>query len=776
MKNKLKISKYLIINLITIVFFLLLPYYIFNGKPYLGGDDTRLLYSYPYEYLKNTSGFFAWANLSTLGINASGNYLFPFLIMWMMLKTITNNTLVLNYLAFSLPIIIGFKYFQKFIKELFMLENKYSLEIYLGTLFFILSPIIIFDQLFIFLTTIWLLALIPSVGYYYIKYLKTSNFKYIYISMVICILLSISLLSVPWILGLALPISIGLLFVAFLYKKKDIFLFLKRSIIFLFFIILSQSFWLLGFLAPYLLKDTNSYAEKFISKGFLDTFSPTVLSTATGSIIYPLLNLFHRQIAFDFAWKLKDVFVNFYDKTFFLNLGFILIIISGAVNYKKYLDKTNRKIYILLFISFIFSLYFFTVNIGPLKDLFLFFGRIPGFVMFRNFYDKFAPGYVIIYSVLISVSLIILRKKFGGRSKYLLVAILILIIFNALPIKETVNSPLWSTQSIYKTVDIPNEYMDFMNQINKKISSTNTILSIPFGVSLYTVIKENGSNNSYVGVSPVKILSGVNDISGTMSFNFTDQIYTIDNIIIKRDYSNLNSILYQHNINYVLVTKNIPKEVLDSYVFSPLSLKVQDSKFIQSITSKKLLTSENGNYVLYATKEQNSLIKSQNLYFQKINPVKYVIYIRNLKTPQKLEFNDSFHGDWKLYLQNNPNLAFCRAIVNITNGNNSECKSQFSFFDPSELSFTLLKPIFDNTHSTVGGYYNSWRIDPKIVKNNFNKSYYTVNKDGSLNIELILYFNEQLYFYYGIAITALVLLLSSIYLLYKSIKKYENKT
>ena len=75
-------------------------------------------------------------------------------------------------------------------------------------------------------------------------------------------------------------------------------------------------FLFLGFMIPYIIRDDNSYAQKFLSKGFLDTFSPTVTATATGNILYPLLNLFHRQIPFDFGWKLTNEFRNLFECTF----------------------------------------------------------------------------------------------------------------------------------------------------------------------------------------------------------------------------------------------------------------------------------------------------------------------------------------------------------------------------------------------------------------------------------------------------------------------------
>src|SRR5581483_10696093 len=108
----------------------------------------------------------------------------------------------------------------------------------------------------------------------------------------------------------------------------------------------------------------------------------------------------------------------------------------------------------------------------------------------------------------------------------------------------------------------------------------NSIFMVPFGSSLYSVIKDTNSNNVYLGVSPVKIFSGVNDISGHYSFNFSDEANTIDGDIINRNYKKLQHILFEHNINYVMITKNIPSEVKGSYAYNLDLIAKQDSQFL----------------------------------------------------------------------------------------------------------------------------------------------------------------------------------------------------
>lgn len=470
-----KYSFSLFANIVCILCLLILPYLLFDGKLYIGGDDTRLFYSYPLDFLRNVT-YFSWVNNSSIGINGPSQYLAPFLVVTSVIAFILQNEVMLNYLALSLPLILGFLFFQKVIRELFKVSKKNNEELIVGGLFYVLSPILVINQMFVFLISIWLIGLIPIICYYFVKYLRTSSFKYIFITSIWCLVFSFALYAIPWLLGFILPIILGLMVVAPFFAMKEIIYFAKHSIKFFGFIVLSQAFWLTGFVSTYLNLGQDSFASKFLSQGFIDTYTPTVVSTATGTVMYPLLNLFHRQIPFDFGWKLKNVFEMFYDRILILNIFYVLIFAVGIFSFKKALSKGHRRIFLMLLVAFAFSLYFFTVNIGPLKHLFIAFKHIPGFIMFRNFYDKFAPGYVIIYASLCTISLILVTRKFEKYRSLVLTSFLILIFINFIPVRDTVNSPLWTTESIYKTIIIPQEYQQTMDYIRSHISPTNNIL------------------------------------------------------------------------------------------------------------------------------------------------------------------------------------------------------------------------------------------------------------------------------------------------------------
>ncbi len=784
---------------------LLLPYYIFEGKLFLSGDDTRLYYVYPFEWIKQIS-FFSWFKFSALGLFNPNQFSIPLLLFISFLGFFVHNKVILFYFLFSIVLILGFIYCKKLIGELFDSSRENELEATLGGLMYVLSPILSIGQLQIFLSSVWLIPVLPITCFYFIRYIRTNKFKYVLITAIWLTIFSISLASIPWLLGFILPLMIAIFLSLILFNAKEIFFVFKKTFVFLSVLTFSQFFWLMPFLIQFFTKDQSFGSLALTQK---DTFIQTVLATSSGNIIYPLLNLFHRQIAFDFNWHSKNIFLSFYDKIILLNLVYVFILFFGLLFFKRFLYEKEKRIFIIFILGLLLSLFFFTVNIGPLKHLFISLGNITGFAMFRNAFDKFALGYIFIYSIVIGLSLTVLKRGLAKQNFYyyfILSLLFLVIIINALPIKKIINKPLWGTKNIHQTVNIPDEYLLFMAKL-KSIPSTANVLSLPFNLGGYTFIKDINSKNTFAGRSPVYLFSGLNDFSGTLSFP-QDQSEKLINLLNDRNYIGINNLLQKFNINYVFVTRNIPTEVLKSYLFTPVSIQQQDDELLKSITEKSVLVSSKKNYELFKAKKTNLILNSNNLSFQKINPVKYKLQIKNISKPQYLFFSDSYSNGWKLYLENIPfnsgskkeimvknvtpdlisqhvknqeisipstldyNINSIKSSVfsaeftdlirklqknkdKLTTSRVNQYEESLSFFTLGDLAYSFKAPIFDNKHIVIDEYANGWSINPYDIKRKFPKSEYKENSDGSIDAEFTLYYKPQNYFYFGVAISLL---------------------
>jgi hypothetical protein len=136
-----------------------------------------------------------------------------------------------------------------------------------------------------------------------------------------------------------------------------------------------------------------------------------------------------------------------------------------------------------------------------------------------------------------------------------------------------------------------------------------------------------------------------------------------------------------------------------------------------------------------------------------MNPTKFRIYIRGLKKQQELVFNDSFHEGWNLFLEKNPNDSFCLKHKVFEDKMTTECAIKEFSISVNDLFYLVKKPIFEETHTLENDFANKWIVDKDYVVGNFDKSYYKVNEDGSIDVEFLMYFRPQSFFYLGTIIS-----------------------
>jgi hypothetical protein len=221
-------------------------------------------------------------------------------------------------------------------------------------------------------------------------------------------------------------------------------------------------------------------------------------------------------------------------------------------------------------------------------------------------------------------------------------------VINLLPVKQIVNSPLWTTDSVYRTVNFPKEYTNFIGEVKKIVPDGQNVISFPQNIASYAIITEENGRNAYIGTSPLRFFAGVNDLTGGMSYT-SEITERIRQDIDDRKYHDLLSLLQELNTGYLIQVKNIPEEVLESYLFDKNYLISQDRNLIDSISEKQIYKSLNGNYVLFKLKNSPSLFTSNGkIEYHKISPVEYKIFVSRLNKPTELTFHQTFHPGWEL--------------------------------------------------------------------------------------------------------------------------------
>jgi len=667
--NNLNFYKYGTTFLLILLIFIL-PYWLFEGKYFIGGDDSRFFYIYPELWINNV-GFYSWYDLQGYGFENPQQFSLPFLSILSIVKLLLPNLQSVSYFAFSLPLVIGFLYLRKllnYISSDFPINTETYLTSTIISLLYIFSPIIWGIAIPLFIYSVFVIAIFPAILFYFIRFIKTGAYTNVIYAYIFSIIFSIGFIAIPWILGGFLPFFIGaIIYLSIFYKKIQVIILFKKSTIFFIAILFSQLFWLLPFIRIFRSGQNNIS----LSPAVQDTFTPTIeVTMGLNNIIYPILDLFHRSIVMEFDWNpLKYIYLNFYDYTIYFNLLIPIIIFSGIIITTKYGNQNfkNKILYIIL--VWIISLWFFTVNLGIFKEIFLLFKYIPGIGMFRNAYDKFSIGYAFIYSILIFLALLALIKigneKFI-KSKYVILFLVSLLIFlNSVPIKKYLNNDHWKMDNYSKNIIISDEAKDFLLEIKNNKNINGSSLSIPFGYASYLVIKDEISDNAFIGLSPVGIFGMLNNYSGFLSIKSELDKKLFYDSVMKNDNDTFERMIDKFNIKYFIFINDVPNIYIEKSYYFASPFKNEENLEEFNIRLKNQVLSNNIGNLIYRSKSAKFEIykvnflnrDSQNkIHSYKISPIEYVLNLAGSESSIDI-FN--LNQDWLLVPDN---LAWYRLI------------------------------------------------------------------------------------------------------------------
>ncbi|OGH42335.1 MAG: hypothetical protein A3H79_01115 [Candidatus Levybacteria bacterium RIFCSPLOWO2_02_FULL_36_8b] len=102
------------------------------------------------------------------------------------------------------------------------------------------------------------------------------------------------------------------------------------------------------------------------------------------------------------------------------------------------------------------------------------------------------------------------------------------------------------------------------------------------------------------------------------------------------------------------------------------------------------------------------------LYFQKINPLKYIVKITNIEDSFFLVFSDAFHRKWKLFLRQG-NVVEQHDLKKYFDGDIKEGKSLNIFLNRQTFETLGLPSIPETQHLKVNAFANAWYITPKNI-------------------------------------------------------------
>jgi len=719
-------SKNFILFLIFLVLFLI-PSLFWGNLYQVGGDDTRLYYLFPKEFLQNF--VFNIVSNNSLGVNSgysSVSFFAPQIIIIYLFKLVpyVNVQLVM----YGLNLGLGFFFFYLLLGLWIESKGKYDFLIkIIASLFYIFSIYIIKTLYSYQLLSIYLVSTIPITLYLFIKGINTKRIQFILLSSLVFSAFSSTINSAPWLFGLFFSLLPLLLFI--FWENKKIFIF--YSLLFLISIFLLNFYWLNTFLLPHFVNLGGANITNYLNSSNFKN-STRDLINALSTLNSPL-NQFFTYVRT--SWSELEIFNYIY----LPNLIFILIIIAAGLFVKIKSNKLG-KIYLFLLFDLLLSFFLFTPNLGNWSvNLFILLNdKIPFFTAVKTMYDKFSFAMSFNYALVFAISLkIIFDKVSDTKIKNLLLAFIVLIIFinSKNFILPKFNDDSFST----RITNFNKDYYDLTSYI-KNMHEASRFLWLPLTNASYVVIEDqNLLNHYYWGPSPLQILSQASDLTGFLSFPTVSNPSLSNLIEVSIDKKNnfrAISYLRRFGIKYIIINNTLDTKIRESrYLFSSSMYEKQMGGFKKEILGKKI-RDFGSRYSLYSiidkyktdklftTDNINEFSDIEEVKYEKKQSYEYNIKISNLSGKKYLVFLDPYSKGWNIYLQN---------------------------------SSGVLLP-FKNIISYR--YGNSWLLDTDYIKRNFSKTSYEQNKDGSINFNLRLYFYPQKFTFFANLISILSVIIN----------------
>lgn len=420
------------------------------------------------------------------------------------------------------------------------------------------------------------------------------------------------------------------------------------------------------------------------------------------------------------------------------------------------LYKKNKNVLFFCFVS-ILGILLTKQNSPPFADLYLFlFENFPGFKLFREaskFFILIALGYSVLIAYFVDWLLTNwTNKKWQVYFKYLIISFLIIF-----PIWNTKTSITGEIERLFTAKKVPGDYAILKNNIINQEYYYRTFW-VPTGSRWTFYTNQNPRINS-ASVIKTSWKDFIDSNQGNETWPVQDRIMDI----YKKNYAG--RLFDISSIKYVLIpTKD--NENNDDF-FAPYGGQLNPDirnwyiselnriSFLKKVDlgTKEIAVYENENFRphVYTTREKETIYKEvpyQEVNFIQKNPTQYDIILKNIKYTTFVNFSESFHPDWKLRAGD---FGWLSAIINK------------NYFFP------------DDFHLKNDANLNSFRIDPKFIKENYPGGAYKENPDGSIDVNLTLYFRPQSWFYLGLIISGLTLFFCFAYLGYDLIRRRRNK-
>jgi hypothetical protein len=768
-QNK-EIIRKIFINLFVIVFFYVLSFVINkipNGVFAASGDFIRFIPDI--NYIK--ANFFTWSN-GFIGQGALSNeYLsLPFTCLIYFLHTLKlSYSVICNFLVF----IFLAGSFYSFFSAIKIIEKEISFNIRLLASFIYSINILtfsIFAGIYTgpkgFTTFYYIYIFLPLIFALFLKIIKELSPVNLLVFSVLFFISSISFDNFAFFAGLMIVEFIFFLILLFTSEKKYKLKILRNFII----VFLVQIFLLSYYLVPYFMSMFTYVPNLLGSNPYYDNPGNylDMISSNSPSIIYP----FTFSSSY-FSYPYQNLYSTLKNANLFIAFTSLYVLILLIALFLR--KKGDEKKWVNFLILYIFLFVLIMRLREPFEKINYFIYSIPVFAIFRG-PDKLFIFYPFFFLILLALVL-----NFSQINKKLVSFFLIVLLLIPFPFyiggipkylgSETKTFLGSSSNDGYKyLIKVPDNYLKIKN-ILKDENLDLSIIDLPpsFHWQFYPELDYYGIN-FFAYFCDIRYVASCNYDNGGLANIKSFDVYNKQNVV---DTQKFLSLVQKFNGKYILLHKDLDKYVTPGF-------KVID-KTIDSLEKDKIIKriEDNTNFILFELDQKylSPLISSDNetkIYFKKISPVKYKILISNLSQETNIEFYQTFNPSWKIYANTKPDYDLYSSNWFYKTANVVECKSDSKIIEFEDFTNLIKKPLFDESHSMIKDYANSWVVDPSYIKEILPPKYYKLNKDGSIDIELTLYNRNQIILGTGIILVGLYFAILIFYMVFKKIKRHKK--
>jgi hypothetical protein len=664
--------------------YILIPNLLWGNLYIAGGDDARLYYLYPLEYLKNflfnvMSGNTLGGNLGYMPVSYSA----PNIVSIFLLKSLlpfANTQLVTYGIIFSL----GFLFFYLFLQEWISKKTPFLfVSSVVASFFYIGSPYITktyFQSQFI---SIFILMVLPGFLWLFIAGVKRKQSSLVVASSLLYSVFSATVYSFPWFLPVILTLIPFFIYFAIRYGRY----FWKMMIVFIAVTLGCNMYWIIHYIIPLVYKTNGTdYTATLLSDSFVQQ---------NNNLVSPLIYLnspVNQMINYiRVSWQDRQGVT--VQET--IGVVYLFIILVAGIFLRK-VSKNTRILYLTVSSGLLLAILFFTPNLGLWnQQLFQFLvAHVPFFVIFRNMYDKFALAMAFYFAFVLFISFVILTESKIKRV-YMYAAVIIALFVTIIRFIPYIHPDYKETGYSTRISGLNRDYTDLTTYIqNLHTSSRFVWYPMTFGGYVY-LSDGNNTNHYYIGVSPLQIFSKASDLAGFYGLQTPGDPqlhWHVLALLQQKKYTEIGNILQNQNVGYVIVNnEQMPPNgqfILEQFDF----VKSQTEEYKQTILGEKI-RDFGKRYSLY------SIHKNFRL------PTVYVSYITGNKdtSATNIEFRRTPDGAYDIG-------PFSLSVP-----------TQLVLMEPYSRLWSIER-LDGYKHSTIpqntmlaNGYGNFWNLDPASV-------------------------------------------------------------